>query len=167
MKGHARYAWYVVRHRWFVLIECWRLGIVWLGIIHDWSKLRPSEWFPYRHHFFGGDGQPQGKTRDKTGYYKPYDTGDPAFDFAWFLHQKRNKHHWQYWVQPLDTQGTTLLPMPDKYRREMFADWHGAARAQGKGRKSVRRWYAVNKHKIRLHPETRRWVEVVIRQVAG
>lgn len=116
-----------------------------------------------------GDGE-QGKTckdyiesgikkgRDKTGYYKPTDTGDKAFDFAWLLHQKRNKHHWQWWVLPEDGGGLKILEMPLKYRKEMICDWLGAAKAQGYG-DNRKKWYEKNKDKMKLGPETRKWIE--------
>ncbi|MEW6726891.1 MAG: DUF5662 family protein [Bacillota bacterium] len=50
-----------------------------------------------------------------------------------------------------------MLPMPDRYRKEMLADWHGAGKAQGKP--DTKAWYLANKDKMLLHPETRDWVE--------
>ena len=47
--------------------------------------------------------------------------------------------------------------MPDKYRREMLADWMGAGRALGKP--NTLEWYTANQGKITLHPETRQWIE--------
>jgi hypothetical protein len=47
--------------------------------------------------------------------------------------------------------------MPDKYRREMLADWRGAGRALGKP--DTQAWYAANRDKMKLHPETRAWIE--------
>ena len=156
MRAHLAYIWYVVRHKWFVFVECCKLGIPWLGIIHDWSKFRPGELIPYVHYFY----EPNGTLiprRDETGYYKPSDTGDEAFDWAWLLHQKRNKHHWQWYCLPEDEGGMKVLPMPDKYRKEMLADWRGAGHAQGTP--NVLAWYQKHKDKMRLHPETRRWLE--------
>lgn len=153
-KAYLVYLKYVIRHKWFVFLESRNLGITWLGIIHDWSKFLPSEFLPYARHFHGPNAK---QWRDKTGYYKPTDTGDPAFDFAWFLHQKRNKHHWQYWCLPEDERGLKRLLMPDKYRREMLADWRGAGRAQGTP--DVLAWYKKNGDKLQLHPETRKRIE--------
>ena len=152
---HWRYLGYVVRHKWYVFLAACRISVPWLGIIHDWSKFLPDEWVPYTEHFYG---RHKRQWRDNTGYYKPTDTGDPAFDFAWVLHQKRNKHHWQWWLLPEDDGGTKVLPMPDKYRREMVADWRGAGLAQGHG-DDVQPWYLKNRHKMQLHPDTRAWVE--------
>lgn len=157
MGKYLEYLGYVVRHKWFVLVECWKLGIVWQGIIHDLSKLRYSELVPYANFFY------QKKRRDTTGYYKPTDTGDESFDFAWLLHQKRNKHHWQWWGLPEDEGGLKVLPMPLKYCLEMVADWCGASKAQGHGgyggSNGVLVWYHKHKHKMSLHPDTRAWVE--------
>ena len=163
---YAKYLWYVVRHKWFVFLECVKLGVPWLGIVHDLSKLLPGEFAPYAKHFYGPDSHhkdgshaPKGiKTgRDKTGYYKAGDTGDLEFDFAWLLHQKRNRHHWQWWILPEDDGGTKVFDIPDRYRKEMLADWRGAGRAQGTP--NTQAWYLKNRDKMRMHPETREWIE--------
>jgi hypothetical protein len=194
---------YVIRHKWYVFLECRKLGIGWLGLVHDWSKFRPSEFIPYARHFYGkrpdkncyecthiagsqcdvnysGIGQGEqasncedytckpgiSKGRDKSGYYKPYDTGDPDFDFAWLLHQKRNRHHWQYWILPNDEQGTKMLRVPKKYVREMLADWRGASKAQGHGG-DIRKWWFENNQKIQIHPEAYTWLDMAARQRIG
>lgn len=158
MKAHLCYLHYVLCHKWYVFIECARLGIPWLGIVHDWHKFLPSEWFPYVHFFYNPDGTRK-QIKDKTGYCKPDDTGDEAFDLAWFLHQKRARHHWQSWCFPTSGGELRVLPVPDRYRREMLADWRGAASAQGHSRESVTDWYIANKSKMRLHSETASWIE--------
>jgi len=136
-------------------VECCRLGIPWLGLIHDWSKLRPSEWFPYARFFHEVDGTKR-QRRDKTGYYRPTNTGDRAFDKAIFLHLgRRNKHHWQAWTM-VDSNGEVkVYEMPIRYVREMVADWRGAARAQGLSRDSVKLWWEANQSKMRIHPQSR------------
>lgn len=154
MMKHLRYTSYLLRHKWFVFLAGCKLGIPFLALMHDNSKFRPSEWFPYANFFYA---KAAPKRRDGTGYYKPTDTGDAAFDFAWFLHQKRNRHHWQSWCLPTDGGGIKVLPMPDRYRREMLADWIGAGRAQGTT--NTLAWYEANREKLVLHDETRAWIE--------
>jgi hypothetical protein len=151
---YIKYLNYVVRHKWYVFLECCKMGIIWQGITHDLSKLLPSELIPYTNYFYG-DKKPK---RQKTGYYKPTDTGNLAFDFAWLLHQKRNRHHWQWWILPEDDGGIKVLNMPLKYRKEMLCDWRGAGRAQGYGDNTVE-WYKKNKDKMQLHWYTREWIE--------
>lgn len=107
MIKHLKYLKYVLRHKWFVFLACLDYGLIWRGIKHDWHKFLPSEWFPYVNFFYGKTGKPI-QRRDSTGYYKPTDTGDAQFDFAWFLHQKRADHHWQWWVLVRDEYCTCV-----------------------------------------------------------
>lgn len=154
---YLKYLWYVIRHKWFVFVECWKYGIVWQGIIHDWHKLLPSEFIPYARFFYGNVGE---STRDETGYYKPTDTGYLPFDLAWLHHQKLGKHHWQYWILPEDEGGVKLLQMPEKYILELVADWKGAGKAQGTPNTII--WYEKNKDKMQLHPDTRERIELLL-----
>jgi hypothetical protein len=118
---------------------------------------------PYTNHFYGKPGDSISKGRDDTGYYKPTDTGDHAFDFAWLLHQKRADHHWQWWVLPEDDGGTKVIPMSQGARTEMLCDWCGASKAQGHGGwPGVAKWYDSNKDRMQLHERTRQQVELAI-----
>lgn len=153
---YLKYLRYIVLHKWFVMLECFRVGLIWRGIVHDWTKFTPREFIPYANHFYGGE-----KTvRSSSGYYNPRDTGDIKFDMAWFWHQKRNDHHWQYWITPRDVGEPLMfdiLDMPLRCRMEMLCDWKGAGRVQKTP--GVLHWYSVNGRKIRLHENTRRWIE--------
>jgi len=143
---------YVVKHKYFVMKECFRSGLYIRGLLHDNSKFLPSEFFPYAKFFYGK------KVRSKTGYYKPTDTGNKDFDKAWMFHANRNKHHWQYWCIP-DADKNSCIKIEDKYLIEMVCDWVGAAKAQGKTRESVLEWWEENNNKMLLHPETREDIE--------
>lgn len=142
---HARYLRYLARHKWHVFVAACRLGIPIRGLLHDLSKFRPSEWFPYVATFYG---------RDESA------EANRNFAYAWLRHQNRNPHHWQYWILILDDGGTPEMAMPDPVRREMLADWIGAGKAQGQTAPDATRvWYLKNRDRIILHPETRAWVE--------
>jgi len=149
---YSRYAWAVLRHKWFVFVECCKLGIPWLGVVHDLSKFLPSEFVPYARYFYGP--YPQGDEN------KPQSVVD-AFNVAWLHHQHRNRHHWQRWVVTMDSargsNKSVPLPMPDRYRREMLADWRGAGRAYGNS--NTQEWYAKNADQMMLHPETQYWIQ--------
>ena len=54
------------------------------------------------------------------------------------------------------------VPMPDKCRREMLADWRGVGKSLGKPEVVI--WYTSMRHRIQLHPDTRAWVESQIKQ---
>lgn len=144
MRRHWQYLKYVLRHKWFVFAACIRLGVpVWIALLHDWDKFLPDEWFPYARCFYKPDGS------------KQYD--EKQMVAAWNAHQKRNKHHWQYWMLTWDRGETECLPMPDVYRLEMLADWIGAGRALGKP--NTWEWYAANREKMKLHPDTLAWMD--------
>ena len=118
VKAHLRYGSYVARHKWFVL----RAGLktkapLWRLLIHDWSKMTPAEWGPYVRSFYG----PQPRT----------DAAKCAFNAAWLHHQHHNPHHWQHWLLREDRGDLKMLAMPERFVREMVADWMGAGRAIG------------------------------------
>ena len=148
MKKYLRYLWYVLKHIHYVRKACWKLdhGLYWQGLVHDLSKFRPSEFFPYANFFYG----PQ-----------PRDSTYSNFNLAWFYHQKRNPHHWQYWVMPQDGGGVKLLKIPHKYLLEMLCDWWGANKAQG-GDGLVSVWYNANGHKMQMHKDSRATLEDMI-----
>lgn len=156
---------YIVRHKWYVLKACTMHGIFWRGLIHDLSKFLPDEWFPYARFFYNKDGSHR-QIRDETGYYKPTDTGNQEFDLAWLYHQKRNRHHWQYWILPEDDGGVKVLDMPWGYVLEMMCDWQGASLAQNHGI-DIRPWYRKNKDKMQLSDLTRKRVETLLKEWYG
>jgi len=158
MNIHMHYLYYVLRHKWYVFLECCKLGIPFLGIAHDCSKFRLSEWLPYARYFYGE--YPVFQEIKFIIIYMGLTKEDVSrqFDFAWLLHQKRNKHHWQWWLLLEDDGGTKVLAMPDMYRREMLADWRGAGKAMT-GKDNTAQWYIEHHDKMQLHPDTRNWIE--------
>ena len=152
MNKHFKYLVYVLKHKWYVFLACSKTGHPWLGLIHDWSKFRWSEWAPYVNHFYGHDAEAYSK-REKD---------DEAFDQAWLYHQNRNRHHPQYWTSTNRRKEITVAEMPIKYTEEMLADWIGAARAKGQGGIYSPTWYDRVKNTLILGEATRRWVENAI-----
>lgn len=161
---YIKYLKYLLRHKWYVMIECFKACLIWRGIMHDLSKFLPSEFIPYANYFYG-KGNNIKRGRNETGYYKPTDTGDLNFDWAWLLHQKRNKHHWQYWILPTDEEGIKIFEIEEPYLTEMICDWLGAGKAQGKFSPKedkffeTRKWYQQNGNKMQLNIQTRREIE--------
>lgn len=148
MNEHVKYLKYVLKHKWYVFKECYRLGIPWRGIVHDISKLYPSEWFPYTKYFYGENGNAYGIE----------DEIEQKFDKAWLKHQNRNKHHWQYWVLLKDDGNIYPIDMPIKYVKEMYADWVGAHKATN-NKSTVIEWYEKNELKMLLSPTTIKEIE--------
>lgn len=106
MKAHLQYLSYVLRHKWFVLVECWKMGLFWRGLVHDLSKFTPAEWFPYVRYFYGpkieiGTEQVFDPVAEDFTLVPKMDAPKSVklnFDIAWLRHQKRNSHHWQFWL---------------------------------------------------------------------
>lgn len=152
MRRHWAYLSYVLRHKWFVLQACQRTGAsLWRGLLHDWSKFLPSEWFGYVRCFYKPDGTKQYIEAELT--------------IPWWNHQRRNPHHWQFWLITWDRGETTPLVMPDKFVREMVADWIGAGRVIVGKTSDVKAWYEKSKGKMILHPDTRALVEQLLSEL--
>ncbi len=102
-----KHLWLVTKHKWLVLVHCFKCGLIWRGLVHDLSKLSPSEFIESVKYFHGGR-SPIGLCRRDTGLSN-----------AWLHHKGRNKHHIEYWydveceIQPL---------VPYKYAVECICD---------------------------------------------
>jgi len=79
-------------------------------LLHDLSKFSCAEYQAYRRKF------------------RPIDGEDPLPDLEWdralLHHYNTNQHHPEHWR--IDNR---LIPIPDKFVKEMVADWLGATRA--------------------------------------
>lgn len=144
MKKHLTYLSYLARHKYYVAQECFKVGLYFRGIVHDWSKFLPSEWGPYAD-FFG----------------TPVDERTPAqkeaFALAWGRHVKRHAHHWQWHCNISDKGEIRAHEMPHKDRLEMLCDWQGAHKALGGT--DLAAWYRERRATIPLAPKTKRWIE--------
>lgn len=163
MRAHLAYARYVMRHKWFVLLGGLRTRTsLWRLLVHDWSKLTPAEWGPYVRQFYNSDGSKRDVRRPDGGY----NLAEQPWEFrqAWLHHQRHTKHHWQCWVLLGDNGQTVALEIPEKFIREMVADWMGAGRAIT-GRWDVGSWYAKNRDLMVMHPATRARVDALVATV--
>ena len=77
----------VLKHKWFVFYYASRLGIGWLGFVHDLTKFSPTEFLLSVKYFDGH--------RSPTIIERKYKDN---FSEICVRHTGRNKHHWQYWV---------------------------------------------------------------------
>jgi hypothetical protein len=145
-----------LRHKWFVLLAGLKLKApLHLLILHDWTKFTPMELPHYQRQFYGKADKPLN------------------FSYAWLHHQRCNKHHWEYWI-PITGHNRggypdgIALPMPEKYVREMVADWCGASRAyEGKWPDGNWAWWPKNKVKIsqHCHPDTTKLISQLLREI--
>lgn len=161
---HVKYLRYVVLHKWYVFLECLKYGLLWRGLVHDLSKFSLDEWLPYAYYFYGDEKKKNQEWFMLTAKYGVFEATpygehyEDKFNIAWNHHQKRNDHHWQYWLLTEDSGRELVMPMSDAARREMLADWRGAGKAIT-GRDNTAEWYLENMGTIKLREETRQWVE--------
>ena len=119
---------------------------------HDVSKLSEEEFDHYARQYCGDRGNPSGYAR------------------AWLHHIHNNPHHWQYWMfsdgyMPKGSDVVDgMVPMPEKYLREMVADWLGASLTYTKSA-DMTKWLTENLPKIKLHPDTLSRLLVVLGEI--
>lgn len=160
---HYRYAQALFRHKRYVFQACRYFKVPLLSaIFHDWDKFTYSMWTAYANYFYA-------VTRNSDGTYSRNENPSNDFDMAWNAHQKRNKHHWQYWLLNEDSGNMKVLPIPEHHAREMLADWVGAGKAYSQEWDTHKplEWYEKNKHKMLLHPDTRMWVEQQLKEFSA
>ena len=134
---YLKYLYYILKHKYYVFVECMKLGLWWRGITHDLSKFRWSECKPYAQRFFGSNDKPK-----------------KDFSKGWCKHKNRNDHHPEYWI--LDGEP---LEMSKIARKEMLADW----KAMGKQRNNNVLEYYENAGRYKPFGEkTRIWLENMI-----
>lgn len=154
---------FLLKHKWYVFLAGCLYTKTPLNqlIIHDWSKFTPVEFNCYR------------KKHQKL----PFDQLD--METAWLNHQNHNHHHWEYWLSRTGhgNEGVSIretpIEMPEKYIREMVADWLAASRTYGKEKDWAQVGYnwdwlkehGVKKMRGRLHPNTIKGLDKVFKEI--
>ena len=119
---YVKYFKTICTHKWYVFVECCKLGIIWQGIVHDMSKFSPSEFIASAWYYFGD----RSDSVINEGIIEKYQQ-------AWLHHKGHNKHHWEYWVDWDSNTGEYILThIPLRYMEEMYADMVGASKAYNK-----------------------------------
>lgn len=113
---------------------------------HDSSKWDGEEYEAYVNYFYGD-------SKDDEVEYE--------FNKAWLHHQHNNPHHWQHWVLREDDGNTIAIEMPKEFVLEMLADWWTFS-WRANNLYEIFEWYAKNKDKMVLHPNTKKFVETFL-----
>jgi hypothetical protein len=160
---YLRYLLYVLRHKWWVLLYSRRVGAdFWLCLMHDLSKFSRAEFGPYARWFCGAHGV---LDNSEIGC-EIHDALHEDFRRAWSHHKSCNMHHPEYWQ---DDAFGYAIPMPERYVREMIADWMGAGRAIN-GVMDVHTWWDNNRQRfdapVHMHQNTVRRVEHILDEIS-
>ena len=139
----------IFKHKYWVFHYSVKCGIPWRGLVHDLSKFSPVEFFESVK-YFTGNGSPINAAKKDKGYSK-----------AWFHHRGRNKHHYEYWVDWLDSGGIPVK-MPYKYVIEMVCDYLAAGRTYRKEEFSYKNeyeWWKARESVAKMHDDTKKLLE--------
>ena len=144
----------ITHHKLLVMEGCFRVGLVWQGLLHDLSKYGPAE-FLTGVRYYQGTRSPNAAEREDKGYSE-----------AWMHHKGRNKHHYEYWTDlSLQTLKYESVRMPRKYLVEMIMDRRAACMTyEGKNYTpgSALRYYLNSKERYLMHPGTQMELEFLL-----
>lgn len=155
---YLKFLWSLLKHKWYFFQAGRLTGVsLWGCIIHDWSKFTLTEFPRYARRFFGSD-------KDES-----------EWAIAWNHHLEHNLHHPEHWstvwrgrfgfyatnIGEKTSDNIIALPMPEKYVREMVADWLAASKAYT-GSWNIAKWVNENGPKKNLHSETERLIATVL-----
>ena len=146
-----KYLIYLIKHKYYVFIECFKMGLFIHAFTHDLSKFLPDEFFPYAAWVYGKYGK---QYYDKWanyeyGYDETIDISREVkkkFEKAWEKHYIRNKHHpenydWKHNFEYTDF----VLNMPVKYLKQMACDLKAMSR---QFKNDPIEWFLKNKEKF-------------------
>ena len=143
------------RHRFLVFKLSVKAGIPFRGLIHDLSKYSPIEFFESVK-YYNGKKSPISFAKKENGYSK-----------AWLHHKGRNKHHFEYWYDPVAPTKTPTIPY--KYTVEMICDTLAAGMIY-KGKDWYQgyqlEYYEKRKDKEYINNDIKKVLEDVYRQVS-
>lgn len=144
----------ITKHHFLVQDGCFRVGLYWQGLIHDASKLSPTEFWRGAK-YFQGTRSPNAAERELKGYSE-----------AWMHHKGRNKHHYEYWSDLSPVTGRyESVEMPRRYLVEMVMDRRAACMTyQGKNYTpgSALTYYEKSRERLLMHPNTQRQLEYIL-----
>ncbi len=144
----------ITKHRWYVMLNCFRAGLYRQGLTHDLSKFSPTE-FLRGVKYYQGNRSPNEGEREAQGYSQ-----------AWMHHKGRNKHHFEYWVD-IDPRTKVYGPveMPYRYLVEMFCDRVAASKVyKGKNydNSSALKYFRRGHARDIMHPASARQLEELL-----
>lgn len=152
----------ITRHHNLVQQYCFRAGLYTQGLLHDLSKLSPTEFFVGAK-YYQGTRSPNNAEREATGVSK-----------AWLHHKGRNRHHFEYWIDyAFDAEhpyGLDGAKMPKRYVAEMIFDRVSASRVymgEAYTDRSPLEYFLKSRDKCWfIHDETKRDMEFLLRMWA-
>ena len=146
----------ITKHKWYVGMECFKIGLYWQGLTHDLSKYSLTEFFISAKHFQGSS--------------SPIDTEivKKGYSIAWLNHKNKNKHHFQYWIH-YNRGDVKPVPMPKKYMKELACDFIGAGKGydNNSDKTAPLRYWSGQIDKTFIHKNTQDYIKRLFVCYAG
>lgn len=145
------------KHKWFVFINCCKLGIPFIGLVHDLSKFSPSE-FIKSSKYYKGTSSPVMEQRKNENLYSS----------ICVHHVKRNKHHFEYRID-FYCGDLLLKSMPYKHALEYVADVIAASRAYNGinfKHNMPRDYFNARKDRYLMHSATKEFITILLNNYA-
>jgi hypothetical protein len=157
MKNLIKHLKIIHKHRKYVRKACFKMGLTWQGLFHDFSKYSPTELSICK--YYSGSRSPHQNARDVLGYSP-----------SWIHHYHTNKHHFQYWWDEDEYGNIIPMKMPYKYVIESFCDMLGASKAYTSENWGpdllLCYWDQKCKNKRIMHEKSAGLIEFLINQIA-
>lgn len=150
----------ILHHKNLVRHYCFKAGLYKQGIMHDWSKYNPVEFFVGVKYYQDGKRSPNFGEKE-----------DHEYSSAWLHHKGRNRHHFEYWIDyGLDpSKGLAGMPMPTRYVIELFCDRIAASKNYNRDTYDDSyplQYYMKNRDHYVIHPDTKALVEKLLNMLA-
>ncbi len=136
----------ITTHRFHVCLLCFKMGLIWQGLVHDLSKYSWIE-FSSGVKYFQGNRSPIDAEKEIHG-----------ISMAWLHHKGVNKHHWEYWLDRT-RNGLICQEMPKKFVKESICDRIAACRIYLKENYTdgaAYDYFMRGSDRIYMHPNTAR-----------
>ncbi len=143
----------ILTHKYYVFINCFKVGIIYRGIMHDLSKFGFIEFFNSVK-YVTGDQSPTILERKN----------DSGFSHVAVRHTGRNRHHWQYWIDH-DKNCLVVRKIPFKFALEYVCDIMAASKTYDKKNYSVStviNYFDKRKHDYLMHPQTKEFILTIL-----
>ena len=156
----------ITKHKYLVLVGCFKIGLYRQGLLHDLSKYGPTE-FLVGCKYYRGYMSPNNAERAATGC-----------STAWLHHKGRNKHHLEYWIdygaaEDSATEeahkGMCGMKMPVRYVAEMFIDRVSASKNYQREQytdDAPLQYYRKGKGAYLIHKDTEALLEYLLEMLA-
>ena len=156
----------ITRHKYLVLVGCFKIGLYRQGLLHDLSKYGPTEFLVGCKYY--------------RGYMSPNNAERAATECstAWLHHKGRNKHHLEYWIDYGAAEDSAVeeahkgmcgMKMPVRYVAEMFIDRVSASKNYQKEKytdDAPLQYYRRGKGAYLIHKDTEALLEYLLEMLA-